>query len=254
MHPLTSLGSPCSIEIWLMRQPGEVEWTVNSTRVKLDRHSRRILFDEPTSTQFAFSGSVHALLDAHLNQCFETSVFSNKNFHLEVGELRLRGLRVLTRIAPDGAASATVRFMSADGPFQLFLAPAYRTKDIAVSQVADLTAPAISELLFPALQIFDEIVANGCTEENAELLRARLRTLKMRRDELSDYLGLLSSVSLEKPRYHNGDVELLESEDNRAQIHHSRRTNHLDASWSAGGGFERQLTSDVLWDHHNRQA
>lgn len=254
MHSLTSVGSPCSIEVWLMRQPGKVDWLANTTRVKYDRHSRRILFDEPTPIHEAFASSVHALIAAHLDQCFETTVFSNKNFRLAVGDLKLLGLRVLTRIAPDGAASATVRFMSAEGPFQLLLAPAFRTKDVAVSQTADLTAPAISELLYPALQIFDEIVENGCTEENAEILRARLRTLKMRRDELSDYLGLLSSVSLEKPQYHNGEAELLEANDNRPQVHHSSQSKHMNSNWSTGRGFERQLSSDVLWGHHDRSA
>jgi hypothetical protein len=186
-----------SIEMWLNRDEGQETWLLVNARMAQPLHARRMLLDSPLPLAEALHPLVADCLQRALARQHETAVLSDRDFLLDLGALRLRGLRILTRCPASGPSTATLRFLESCGDREVILAPALQAPRAAPPPVDALLAPVLQDLLCPALEVFDHILQHGLSEENARALAARVKTLRGRRDALSDYIALLSRVVAE---------------------------------------------------------
>lgn len=187
-----------SIEMWLNFDAADDAWRLINSRLLYKQHAQRMLFDEPKPLEVALAPQVAGCLQTYLSSVRETAVFSDRDLVIDLGELRVRGLRVLTRFDHEGNATANIRLMSTDGEMSAVFAPDFRpgfrppAPQPLPATVEDVTMPVLQDLLYPALEIFDHILENGLSEENVKVLAARVKTMRAKRDELSDYATLLS--------------------------------------------------------------
>lgn len=188
-----------SIEMWLNFDALDKVWRLVNARLLYRHHAQRMLFDAAEPLDVALAPDVAECLEEYLS-VRETAVFSNRDLVIDLGDLRVVGLRVLIRFDGDGNATANIRLMSTDGDMSAVFAPEFRPgfqpprpePASSPTTIEDVTMPVLQELLYPALEIFDHILENGLSEENAKVLAARVKTMRAKRDELSDYVALLT--------------------------------------------------------------
>lgn len=235
-----------SIEMWLNRDEGNRAWHLVNARILHDHHTQRMLFDPDLPLDDALHPLVAQCLTRALERQFETAVLSDRDLVLELGTLRLEGLRVLTRCPPDGTSTASVRFLNSVGDRDAILSDRMRPPRPELPEVDTLVAPVLQELLYPALEVFDHILQNGLSDENARTLAARVKTMRARRDELSDYIALLSKVvSDSRPPAPGGLPAKQLPAPFRADDHMASRS----LRWSPEAGLSRGLDGGILHGH-----
>ncbi|MEQ5869570.1 hypothetical protein J4E08_06610 [Sagittula sp. NFXS13] len=187
--PLADSGT---LEIWLTRAGPYAQWFLANSRIRYRTHSNRMTLDSPIPIAEVAHREVAILLQERLASVDSSTVFSDSDFRLNLPGLALHGLRVLTHVANDGAASASVRFVHTLGDIDGFFRAPYGGALRSENSVEDMTVPVLHDLLLPALEVFDHILDHGLTDDQAKLLAARVKTMRSRRDELSDYISLLT--------------------------------------------------------------
>lgn len=241
-----------TIEMWLTRGSALAEWTLVNARLRYAQHSTRLLFEDTMCINQAFIPEIANLLVSHLEEVHETAVFSHSEFVHDLPTLQLEGLRVLTHMGENGSASANVRFVRAVGDLGAVFLPPYGGSPQPTPDLEDITVPVLQELLYPALEVFDHILEHGLSDDQAKLLTARVKTMRAKRDELSDYITLLTryveAMSVRKqsrlpvqPEAHQQALEL------------SAKTGlpAADIRWSPKEGVVRGMDSDILHAKQN---
>lgn len=187
-----SLCDSGTLEIWLTRAEPFSTWFLANARARFPKHSTRMMLDAPTPIHEALHPDVCQIIHEHLAHVEDSAVFSHTDFQLQIPNLVMHGLRVLTHVAADGSASASVRIVRTLGDISAVFTPPFGGETVADNSLSDVTAPVLHELLLPALEVFDHILEHGLNDPQAKLLAARVKTMRARRDELSDYIGLLT--------------------------------------------------------------
>ncbi|MGR3367640.1 MAG: hypothetical protein ACU0CC_19950 [Sagittula sp.] len=181
-----------TIELWLLRSDPDEIWHLANARLRGRMHSNRMVPDAPVPLEEVFQPVIVQILLGHLQCVEDTAVFSQSDFQVRIPGLALHGLRVLTHFNRDGHASANIRFVRSVGDSSAIFQKSYRTDPAADHSLSDMALPVLQELLCPALEAFDHILEHGLSEQQTELLQARVKTMRSRRDELSDYISLLT--------------------------------------------------------------
>jgi hypothetical protein len=181
-----------TIELWLLRSDPDEIWNLANARLRGRMHSNRMVPDAPVPLEEVFQPVIVQILLGHLQCVEDTAVFSQSDFQVRIPGLALHGLRVLTHFNRDGHASANIRFVRSVGDSSAIFQKSYRTDPAADHSLSDMALPVLQELLCPALEAFDHILEHGLSEQQTELLQARVKTMRSRRDELSDYISLLT--------------------------------------------------------------
>ncbi|ODM46312.1 hypothetical protein A9320_06605 [Ruegeria sp. PBVC088] len=240
-------SSPSTIEAWLSKSAHGQDWCVVNVRLRHHDHSQRLLLDDPRPLADVFAPELARILDAELAAIKDTAVNSRSGFKLELRQLTLHGLRILTRIDPTGSGTASVRFVRAEGDLCHVLGPGLRCEHETPPNIDDIALPVLCDLLYPALEIFDHILENGLTEADSRVLAARIKTMRAKRDELSDYIGLLSRFIESAPQ-------------RRAAIGQQQRPLSLsspgtipsrDIRWDSSGRSVRGEHGAILHGHHD---
>lgn len=181
-----------TIELWLLRTDPDRIWHLANARLRGRMHSNRMVPDTPIPLEDVFQPVIARILLGHLQCVEDTAVFSQSDFQVQLPGLALHGLRVLTHFNRDGHASANVRFVRSVGESSAIFQESYRSDRTMDRSLSDMALPVLQELLCPALEAFDHILEHGLSEQQTELLQARVKTMRSRRDELSDYITLLT--------------------------------------------------------------
>ncbi len=240
-----------TVEMWLTRDSALSDWQLINARVRYSTHSTRVLFDEAMSIDDVFVPQIASVLQTHLMKVNETAVFSHSEFRAELPTLRLEGLRVLTHKGKEGAASANVRFVRGIGDLNAAFKPPYCGVQQPDPTLEDITVPVLQELLYPALEAFDHILENGLSEEHAKLLTARVKTMRTKRDELSDYIGLLTRyVETMSARKQQGSLPAHADAHKRAlELSVQKQIPSQNITWSSQHGVRRGVDSNILHGH-----
>lgn len=170
---------------------------------------------------------------------------------LSLPGLHLTGLRLMTTFAPDGTAQATARFLRAEGDPSAVLSPAMRGPAPGLAVVEDTALPVLQDLLCPALAIFDHILEHGLSEPDARVLAARLKTMRARRDELSDYIDLLTHVARDRSRRAATPATETPCSTCRADVFVPREISVRSVRWSPTHGTVRGEQASILHGHHD---
>lgn len=182
------------LEFWLTRDGPDGPWKFSYARFRSGHMSTRMAMDSPKALDTALAPAIAEILHSRLWDAQETTVHSESDFAATLPGLEMKGLRVLTRIGPNGSAAASIRFVQTAGDVSAVFANGYRPNATPMDSVETVAAPVLHELLLPALEVFDHILENGLTDRQANLLTARIKTMRAKRDELSDYIALLTRV------------------------------------------------------------
>lgn len=234
-----------SIEMWLNRVEGQTDWLLVNARISHDLHAQRLLLDQPLPLAEALHPLVADCLQRALARQCETAVLSDRDFLLDLGPLRLMGLRILIRCPAQGASTATLRFLDSSGDRDAILAPRMRPGHSPAPPPVDaLVAPILQDLLCPALEVFDHILQHGLSEENARALTARVKTMRARRDELSDYIALLTQAVTEAPQPQAAEAPPLPAGWEEQALIASR-----NLTWSPLSGVTRGQGRGILHGH-----
>lgn len=122
------------------------------------------------------------------------------------------------------------------------------------ADICSAAVPMLQDLLCPALELIDHILENGLTEQDARVLTARVKIMRAKRDELSDYIALLT-------RFANSAAPQQTAE--RASTQTPAPALRLDAvhstpcraiSWTPAAGATRGEMGTVLHGHHHARA
>lgn len=187
-----SLTDSATLEVWLTRTDADADWLMVNARARYAAHSTRMMLDSPAQLHEALHPELAHLLQTKLAHVDNSAVFSQSDFALQLPSVFLHGLRVLTHVAEDGSASASVRIVHTMGNLSAVFSETYGGEIAPERAVSDVTLPVLQELLIPALEVMDHILEKGLNDEQAALLAARVKTMRARRDELSDYISLLT--------------------------------------------------------------
>lgn len=240
-------SSPSTIEAWLSKSSHGQDWCVANVRLRHHDYSQRLMLDDPRPLANVFAPELAKVLNAELAAIDKTAVHSRSEFELELPQLTLHGLRILTRIAPNGSGTASIRLVRAERDLCHVLGPGLRCEHESPPEIDDIALPVLSDLLYPALEIFDHILENGLTEADSRVLAARIKTMRAKRDELSDYIGLLSRFIESGPQ-------------RRAAVGRQQRPLSLSAPgaipsreirWDSSGRSVRGEHGSILHGHHD---
>lgn len=244
----TAAVIPGTIEIWLNKNTSDSAWQVVNARLRFPRHGQRILLDTPQPVHEVFAPQVATALQEYLGSATDTAVFSDTDFALELPGLQLSGLRVLTRVAPDGSGTASVRFVRANGDPGLVLHQDLRGKSDRPIDMESVALPVLQDLLYPALEAFDHILEHGLSEKDAKVLAARVKTMRAKRDELSDYISLLTRFIEAGAMRDANETPKLPKAPLALSSHHTLTTR--DLHWEADKGTVRGEDVSILHGHH----
>lgn len=181
-----------SLEIWLSRPDDASEWQLLNARMRFTRHSSRMTMDSPVDISNALHPTVAKAVLDRLDGITETAVFSDSEYMGQIPGLALHGLRILTHANTNGSASASVRFVQTLGDMTAVFQPPYHQQTQANDCLDWMTLPVLYELLMPAMEALDHVLDHGLQDDHARALAARVKTMRARRDELSDYISLLT--------------------------------------------------------------
>lgn len=241
---------PGTIDVLLQRRAVDLPFLVQEVRLKGPGHETLVRPDTPGPLHDTVVSRIARLLDSHLTTRRASAVLSRSIYGVTLPGLRLTGLRLLTRSRKDGSATATVRFLKAEGDQAAILKPHLRGAAPHHPTIVETALPVLRDLLCPALEVFDHILAHGLSEADARVLAARLKTMRARRDELSDYVELLTGALL------SGEGRASPPEDTRTERIELPTTPHdmpvRSISWSPSGGTVRGEQASILHGHHAR--
>ncbi|SMX38858.1 hypothetical protein [Maliponia aquimaris] len=241
---------PGTIDILLQRVSATDPFAISEVCLKRTGHDIVVRPEVSHPLRDTVVTEVAQMLDDHLAAQQESMVLSRALFGLKLPGLTLTGLRLLTRIRKGGAASATVRFLRSEGEPTAILAPHLRGPGPGGNDLDKTALPVLRDLLCPALEVFDHILAHGLSEADARVLAARLKTMRARRDELSDYIELLtgalrSGADRAPDPWHGRPGD-------RIELPEPRDTPVRSISWSPSGGTVRGEQASILHGHHAR--
>ncbi|MGP6086695.1 hypothetical protein [Antarctobacter jejuensis] len=236
-----------TVEIWLSRETADADWRVINASLGMPKHRQRLLPNSPSPIQDIFVPKAADVLTHHLNTVSETAVFSKSDFSLTLPGLRIRGLRILSRVAPDGSATASVRFVQTEGELNSLIQPQMRTGATAPPVNIDaLTIPVLEDLLRPALEVIDHVLDNGLSEEDARVLAARVKIMRSKRDELADYVSLLTRYT-STMAFHPSPL-LTPEQTIRIEAANNQPSRAI--SWNPTTGATRGESGSILHGHH----
>jgi hypothetical protein len=238
------------IEIWLHRTTRARGWHVLNARLRLSTHDQTVEPDLPMAPSAVFVPEIADLLETRLGEARDTSVYSHAEYVIDLPLLQLRGLYILTHLSKDGGVAACVRFSNVDGNLGAVFAPALRPLESPQGDLDALILPLLQDLLCPALEVFDHVLENGLSEPNAKVLAARVKTMRAKRDELSDYVTLLTRFA----EIDLGTTPRTSSPQSGASsVMHLTTSHALDChsvSWNASTGPVRGHSAAALHGHH----
>ena len=232
-----------SLEIMVSRKAGGQDWQVDAVKLGHDAYDHRLELDDGARLQTVFRETVARRLAALLDDNLAEG--ENPGLIVTLPGVRLHGISLEPR---DHAGSRGYRlaFLDVEGRAQDILQPQYCNSASDCASLDDVAVRALRDLLYPAIEIFDHIMDNGFNEQNTAILKARLKTLKARRDQLSDFAGLLAGcIEQTVARQPNMDTA---HRDIRVSIASANGVSRM--GWTALGGLERQVESGALWGHH----
>lgn len=243
--------SPGTVEAWLSRDTADSAWRVVNARLKFPKHGQRLLPDSPAPIEEIFAPEIASLLESHLGTVRETAVFSHSDFSFRLPGLKIDGLRILTRVGQDGSATASIRFVRTVGDLRAMLQSGVFAGDAPSMDLDSLTLPMLQDLLRPALEVVDHILEHGLSDEDARVLTARVKTMRTKRDELSDYIDLLTRYAIlpasrgEVPSLAGAKAEA----ESRIETHNTLHSRQIE--WDPSTGTLRGAGGSILHGHHD---
>jgi hypothetical protein len=112
-----------------------------------------------------------------------------------------------------------------------------------------ITLPVLQDLLRPALEAFDHILDHGLSDSDARVLAARVKTLRGKRDELSDYVALLTRYA-EAGARRIAQARPPPSEQNGFHLSATNALSRRSVTWTAATGSVRGESAAILHGHH----
>lgn len=243
---------PGIIELQLQRGATCRHFAVHDIRLRRAGSDLHVRPHAPRTLRDALVPEIADMLDGHLRMRQESAVLSRSAYELSLPGLRLGGLRLLSRISKDGSATATVRFLRAEGDPEAILTPDLRSPVPERIAIEDCALPMLRDLLCPALEVFDHVLMLGFSETDSRVLAARLKTMRARRDELSDYIELLTTAVRA-----GSDRQGRTGQDRpgeRIELPAVPETAARSLSWSPSGGTVRGEHASILHGHHYQDA
>lgn len=224
------------VEIWLANPAGKDSWTISAVRLRMGSFSQAVECGAFTPPDEILADDVAMVLQRHLSRKGTPTRLEMPEVTVQLKGLTLTGLMMEIRADSVGNLTCCARFNEAHGHLPALLRSGLSTAPGVELQIEDVALPAMQELLIPAIEVFDHIMENGLSEQDADVLRARLKTLKSRRDELSDLVSLLT-------RCCDYGVE--------RKVEANSANGISTTEWSASEGLERSGAKATLWGHHD---
>jgi len=165
-------------------------WSLKTATLKTHRYSQTLNYSGQTAAEKHLHPRLWARLVEIFNGLNSKAMFVRRDFCLEMSDLLLMGIRVISHLRPDGHRVITVSFPQLLGTLSSVFAPSHRPATFDEAQT-QLSSHVLETVIRPSLDLC-YLSDEDLDETSVEQLRTHLRVLKQRHDEVDFYAALLT--------------------------------------------------------------
>lgn len=223
------------VELWLNKTHDADPWRLTYSVLHEGRRRQRTDYRPAQRLGTSLAPGLAQALERYLARISDTSVHHDRDYALPLPGAHLNGLRLFSWRSEDGRMAALVVFPSIRGFASAVFGDPQLLEAGALPATDSAALRALDDLLVPALELYDQLVGGALGEADARVVAARLKTMCVKRDQLSHAIAGLQQVL---------------ARDGVLPATSETCAGGRQVTWTPELGWERSPEVDVLSSHH----